>query len=572
MSNPSYSNIDLWLFELHEGNLSPEQVAKLEAFLMQHPELDVDKDMWNLAYVNPKKVVYPHQHKLQKRRAPFVYWSSAAVIATVFGLIVFFLMNDSQSVSGAETRSANLYNFNRNSNNVLASLKNSSTISNAEFSSENGWNKPEKTQFSLPFYESSEESIEEANNSYSSSNTGDLKSASEIGRTSIVAINNSPLNVSQNNSTPANSYMEGMNEMDVKPIHLTEMKRDGVRFKEKETTFNDWKLHRSHATKKAHSFSYSMRSLKRTIQKMADNPIALKNLKDPHYHVPGMQATDINFGAVGTLLATRVQTTSRYQWLGNKNEQLSNQLLIDGYAYAIRGGIGLQINQSNYHNNAYQSTFAAITYSPKFSVSKNVTVEPAIRFKMGNKSIQPSKLTVGEMVEFDRSNAEQFYSENETPSGKSLWYKDFGTSLMVNTKWFFAGVQLDNLAQHHTNIYGSQGTQRSPLHSVLTLGTDYESANRNLNLSPYIIYQKFGNLSEAWLGTNFRVKWFTIGAAVSSNSEPSASIGVKFKNFAMTYNADYTNSMMLSKSALSHQLTLRFITKPSRIGQRLLNY
>ena len=49
MSNPSFSNIDLWLFELAEGNLTPAQIEQLEAFLMNNPELDVERDMWEMA-------------------------------------------------------------------------------------------------------------------------------------------------------------------------------------------------------------------------------------------------------------------------------------------------------------------------------------------------------------------------------------------------------------------------------------------------------------------------------------------------------------------------------------------
>jgi hypothetical protein len=77
---------------------------------------------------------------------------------------------------------------------------------------------------------------------------------------------------------------------------------------------------------------------------MMDNPVALKNLKDPYYHIPALQAMDVNFGSVGTLLATRVQTLSRAQWLGEENQQLMNQISVDGYAYGIRGGLGLQLN------------------------------------------------------------------------------------------------------------------------------------------------------------------------------------------------------------------------------------
>ena len=52
MSNPSFSNIDLWLFELAEGNLSPEQIERLEMFILQNPDLDFDRDVWEMAKAN----------------------------------------------------------------------------------------------------------------------------------------------------------------------------------------------------------------------------------------------------------------------------------------------------------------------------------------------------------------------------------------------------------------------------------------------------------------------------------------------------------------------------------------
>jgi hypothetical protein len=73
MSNPSFSNIDRWLFELMEGNLSPEQVAQLEAFMLQHPELDVDKDVWAQAKVDQQDFIYPHQDKFVRRRPVGLY-------------------------------------------------------------------------------------------------------------------------------------------------------------------------------------------------------------------------------------------------------------------------------------------------------------------------------------------------------------------------------------------------------------------------------------------------------------------------------------------------------------------
>ncbi|MFN5910763.1 MAG: hypothetical protein ACK45H_05460, partial [Bacteroidota bacterium] len=87
MSNPSFSNIDRWLFELNEGNLSPEQIQQLEAFLLRHPELDVDRDMWELARVEKEEVVYPGQKQFIRRRPVGLYMAAGMVSIALFVLI-----------------------------------------------------------------------------------------------------------------------------------------------------------------------------------------------------------------------------------------------------------------------------------------------------------------------------------------------------------------------------------------------------------------------------------------------------------------------------------------------------
>jgi hypothetical protein len=192
---------------------------------------------------------------------------------------------------------------------------------------------------------------------------------------------------------------------------------------------------------------------------------------------------------------------------------------------------------------------------------------------MGNKGINSGQIQTGSIVEYDRMNQQEFYSNGSEPLGKSLWYKDLGWGLMLNTKWFFVGVQQDNLFRHFDNIYSSDisNQRRMEKHFVGTIGTDYESKKENIIVSPYFVYQQKGTLSEGWLGVNVKLRWLTFGGAVSSNLEPAASIGLKFDQCMIAYNADYTQSQYLNGPQLSHQLTLRFISKPSRVGQRLLN-
>ena len=51
MNNPNYENIDRWLFDYVEGNLSSNQESMLENFILNHPELEVDLDMWRMSNI-----------------------------------------------------------------------------------------------------------------------------------------------------------------------------------------------------------------------------------------------------------------------------------------------------------------------------------------------------------------------------------------------------------------------------------------------------------------------------------------------------------------------------------------
>jgi len=570
MSNPSFSNIDRWLFELMEGNLSPEQVAQLKAFLIQHPELDVDKDMWELAKVDDEAILYPHQQKLVRRRPVGLYMSLGfASIFIISSFAVFdyqgaqFKTNEyyaalQQEFAGKEEQS-NTGSLFFDQSKFIAFSEKTGFVNNTNQAVNTKSNSKQNSSGSSVNYRNVEQ--------YLNKNSNSLTQSSFEGMLNPLVLN--PIN--QPTLLASNLKIENSPELITKQAEELEVDRDAyeVIYKQdnaRTMTYGSKSIYKQ-------SFSSKLNKMGRAMQRMLDNPVALKNMKDPYYHVPGMQAMDINFGAVGTLISTRVQSVSRAQWLGEENQQFINQISLDGYSHGMRGGLGFQFNHNLYGTGVIQNYNAALIYSPKFSVTRNLVVEPSIRFKMGTKMLNNNQIQTGTTVEYDRMNAQSFYSNGETPIGNSMWYKDLGLGLMVNTKWFFVGIQGDNLLRHYDNIYSSDLTdpRRAGKHYVVTMGTDYESKKENITVSPYIVYQQKEKLSEAWLGVNFRYHWLTVGGGVSSSLEPAASIGLKFDRFMLTYNADYTNSQLLSEPQLSHQLTIRFTSKPSRFGQKLLN-
>ena len=104
MSEPSFYNIDRWFFEYVEGNLSPSQEAQLEAFILNHPELELDLDAWKSATITPEPHQFPNQDTLlktqkKKRRIIPLFWSTAAIVAVTLISILFWQSDKPQKIS-----------------------------------------------------------------------------------------------------------------------------------------------------------------------------------------------------------------------------------------------------------------------------------------------------------------------------------------------------------------------------------------------------------------------------------------------------------------------------------------
>lgn len=594
MSNPSFSNIDLWLFELAEGNLSPVQVEQLEMFLLQHPELDVDRDVWESAKIVAVPPVFEEKEKL-KRRAPIAWYSvaSLAAILCLIGITSSLVDITTTTTTKQKTLSAEEVRTNRINSKLTEEIQvlkaKLNSFNSAIESSDSGSGIKLDQNTGIGTNSTFQENKDKQ--SIFNSDPKVLNIANDLNNNPTnLNIDNQNLNAqTSENNIPVYLNVQGL---PFKSVHSIQTKGDELLDAYMERTadvslYNDLsyfddEVNNNPTEKRSYGVDYGQYQLtlkgrisnfSRAIQRMMDNPVALKNYRDPHYHVPGMLPNDVNFSSTGALLTTRVQAMSRLQWYGEENQQLMSQIAVDGYAYPMRGGVGVQLNHQMYKDGSMNVADVAVTYSPKISITKTISFEPAVRFKMGNKSINRTKLNSTNEIEMDRGNVHEFYPGEQSPLGNDLWYKDLGLGMMINTEWFFIGAQVDNVFRHTENIYSNDlvNPRRASNHFVGTIGTDWVSSNKNVSLSPYLVYQSKERLSEAWLGANVRLSKFTFGASVSSSLEPAASIGMKFDRFAIQYNADYLKSAMTSNQSLSHQITVRFTAKPNRFGKRILN-
>lgn len=571
MSSLSFENIDRWLFEYTEGNLSPEQVDQLEHFLSLHPELQLELDAWKSSKISLEVESTINVAAFQKSYNVWPLLTS--LFLALIGVGSFFYFYDFTANIKYAQKSIDLELIGEEDNFIFTG-KSKTTISEQT--------SIHKTSSQTPIGSVNTMAENVANGVRNDVNNPSVNMNEVVvqnGLSNSSFITNSTLNQIASNQTASNTYSEAArSEMELTDwiFEAPEHERVKLSLNNKDIADNvlaSREYTKSSTAKSKSALSKKAKTVLRKVQRMMDQPIALRNFKDPHYAIPNLSSYQANFGMAGTMIQHRFQATSRNQWVGRDNQQLMNRIAWDGYIRPLRGGVGVDLNYNDYQNGSVRDMLFGLTYSPKFSVSKNVSFEPAVRFKMGMTDVNLSSGIIGSTIEMNRRNSIAMFENGETPLGSQLWYRDLGVGALVNTKWFYAGLNLDNVGRHYNNFYSSDLTQNhtADLDFSAVFGTEYKSLNKDITLSTYAYYQNFGEVNEVWGGANVRWRNIQLGGAASNNLDLGATAGVVFDRFTVHYNLDYLTSVVLDQRMLSHQVTMRMLLKPSRLTMKFLN-
>ena len=94
MTSPNFENIDLWLFDYTEGNLSVYQKELLEQYILNHPELEIDLDMWNMSKVSISTDFVDTLELKKKRTSRFSYYATSFI-----GVLIILLISKSNDLN-----------------------------------------------------------------------------------------------------------------------------------------------------------------------------------------------------------------------------------------------------------------------------------------------------------------------------------------------------------------------------------------------------------------------------------------------------------------------------------------
>ena len=549
MNTPNFDNIDRWLFDYVEGNLNSDQESTLENYILNHPELEVDLDMWRMSnikmsdtFVNdlniPKKTEKSHAYRLMN----------------VFSILVILLIGRqihfSETIAPSNKDKIQVSQNPQNKNNELVK-ENTILSSNLIVNSEN-----RSTYASITPSLNSTSNISDLNNynlPLSStgkflSNAGNIGDPFDLKKLMIEKLNlNLDLKLSSKNT----------NEYSADNLELI---GEEIESKSNVSQFLGVKAKTKRIISK--------------IDRLLSQNVALSNYRDHQYLIPQISSIDANLSSIGSVSQSRFQSTTRIRWMNSNQRKLSQQITFDTYARPIRSGIGAQVNYDYYADGSIKDWNGALIVSPKIALSRNIFLEPVAKLKIGNKLLDRDKTDNNSLAIFNTDSPQAFSYDTTQNIGRKLWYRDLDLGLTINTNIFYIGIQASNLLNHSENIYqNTQNTNyRTPTVYSLFAGTQYVSRNEKLSFHPYFYMRSVNKNKQYFGGFSLDLDKFYLGAAADFNDQYSASIGLSFDRFALILQSTNSYIPELNQHLYTHQLTIRINSDISKKTRRYITF
>ncbi|MEN9743190.1 MAG: hypothetical protein RLZZ65_995 [Bacteroidota bacterium] len=574
--NFNEKELDQWLFDALEGNLSESENAQLEAWLAENPDFETEAEAWSQTKYTAKPITFEPKNALyrkQKQRWPWI----AAASVLLLGVSLLFI--------NSGTPESNLVASNTKSKKSSSKLVASN--SKTTFNNTKKFNLSSSTQGSVNqanFYHFDQGSIHQSLLSHINQGSiphSNLSHSDQIS-TNLPFTNPTSTNFIETSSFQASSNPSALISSSEK-LHLTSS-----------TPLQEWELIQPlmpknirvswHAFQAAYVAETNTEESKNRqldlnlltkIDRFVDKEIGLTNNQSYDLLLPGKSNIDASISSVGTLSQSRFQSMSSIRSQTNLEQmQMQQQFSFDTYARSLRSGLGIQSAYRQFANAAATDYEMALIAAPKLMLTRNIILEPSFRLKLGARYADQEKLQGIQFLELGAHDVRAVNMDSTSELGRRIFYKDLDFGFGIQTPIFFINAQLDNAFRHFDYTFGTasqNGSDRALQNWTISFGTQYASRNEKMRLSPYLIYTKTGNYESYYTGFQLNFKSFQLGASIGSAQQYQLSSGYVGKNFALLLQSCRQQLLSLNTPSFNHQLTFRIYSQPSRKARRYIS-
>lgn len=592
MSRITHDNIDKWLFNLEEGNLSASEKRELDQFLDSHPELKEEADAWKLSHISEPLTSYAYEAELHAITAGagigYRKYAAMAGLLLLLGGSALYLFFNSETiqfsfpdVNTATTNSTqNDYSNTDKTDGAEGDVNTNSTMNGIDNSTdENGSTNSNSKNLNVLIagISNTVNGIQNKNNSNQ--------------------VNNNVSN-NANNVNLANNNVKNRNQVSI------DIKNNVKVIVERETQFitetNDKKKGFGEFDKEDLCWEENMLPI---VENVNINPIrtitddksnnaykpicedcksgldpdpALINLRDHTLLMTNNNIIDNYGGFAGGMISSRFSMNYRNNWTGKNG--LNSQSAIFTYDKLLRKlktGVALTAFYNDYNNGMFTSGGAALTISPKFKVGRGITFEPAATFSYAQKAVDRHTAVPGTFIEDRRGNVVEIYRNGETARFNSAYTPDVKLSAVFQHKKFWAAASVDHLLMPKEPLYTTENNMyRNGPQFKATVGTDYIHKPESGNVfSPQFSLYVHDGYAEYWMGSMARFRQFSIGGSFSQFKDFIATAGFRTNAFQINYQFDMTRSMLMNEKMASHEISMRFaLNAGNRKDKSILEY
>ncbi|MGQ7869141.1 PorP/SprF family type IX secretion system membrane protein [Sunxiuqinia sp. sy24] len=274
----------------------------------------------------------------------------------------------------------------------------------------------------------------------------------------------------------------------------------------------------------------------------------------------------LNPGLTGTSAAPRLVMNYRNQWPQKGATYINYSLSYDQYIKEMKGGLGVQFQNSTELNGLIETSSGYLFYSHHIKVNKRLFIDAGLQLGISYKKLDYGRLIFPDMI--DQLTGITFPGTMEQPENASKLYPDFGFGALGQYDTFFFGFSLMHLTQPDESLFTGDQKGKLPLKITLHAGSRTHKLHRGLlsrefTLSPNLIYQQQGTFKQINLGLYMLEQSLAGGVWYRQNLgvQPDALIlmvGVMKERFKIGYSYDYTLSSLSNYSNGSHEFSLTF--------------
>jgi type IX secretion system PorP/SprF family membrane protein len=270
----------------------------------------------------------------------------------------------------------------------------------------------------------------------------------------------------------------------------------------------------------------------------------------------------LNPALAGSNICPRIAINYRNQWPGIAGTYVTTSASFDRFVYGIKSGIGVLVTNDRAGQGTLNTFNASGIYSYQLQVNRSFSLNFGLQGTYGEKSLDWSKLTFGDMID-ERRGFVKYTHEVRGNSKKS--FVDFSAGVLAFSKKFFAGFAAHHLTQPNEGLIGeSKLPVKFTGHAGAIIPVGDKSSETSI--SPNVLYQRQQDFQQLNLGV-YITKGALVGGLWYRNQDSFiVLLGVQHGVMKIGYSYDVTVSKLTNASAGSHELSLglQFFCKKPR--------